>query len=52
MLGFDYDSYQIYYQKILQPVINEYCSQESGIANDVKLYVKRRGRKFPLLFFF
>lgn len=31
MLGFDHDSYQKYYQEILQPVINEYCSEESGI---------------------
>lgn len=31
MLGFDYDSYQIYYRKILLPVISEYCAKESGI---------------------
>lgn len=31
MLGFDHDSYQIYYQKILLPVIDEYCAEESGI---------------------
>lgn len=31
MMGFDHDSYQIYYQEILKPVINEYCSEESGI---------------------
>ncbi len=31
MLGFDHDSYQIYYQKILSPVIDEYCAEESGI---------------------
>ncbi len=32
MSGFDFDSYKIYYQKILQPVIDEYCSKESGIT--------------------
>lgn len=31
MLGFDHDSYRIYYQRILLPVINEYCAKESGI---------------------
>lgn len=31
MLGFDHDSYQIYYQKIIQPMINDYCNKESSI---------------------
>lgn len=31
MLGFDHDSYQKYYQQIIEPVINEYCSKEYGI---------------------
>ena len=31
MLGFDLESYQIYYQKIIVPVINEYCAKDYGI---------------------
>lgn len=31
MLGFDRDSYQIYYQKIIVPVIDEYCANDYGI---------------------
>lgn len=31
MLGFDRDSYKIYYQKIISPVINDYCAKDSGI---------------------
>lgn len=48
MLGFDYDSYQIYYQKILQPVINDYCSTESGITvcPDVESLVWKNYVKF------
>lgn len=31
MLGFDQDSYQIYYTKIIEPVIEEYCDNDYGI---------------------
>lgn len=31
MLGFDRDSYQIFYQKIIVPVIDEYCANDYGI---------------------
>lgn len=48
MLGFDYDSYHIYYQKILQPVIDDYCSKESGIEvrPDAEVLVWRNYVKF------
>lgn len=48
MLGFDYDSYLIYYQKILQPVIREYCMKEASleVRPDAKDLVWRNYVKF------
>lgn len=31
MMGFDHDSYKSYYKNIIQPVVNEYCSENYGV---------------------